>query len=155
MEIKIRRILCPVDFSAYCEHALRYALAFAKAHDAELKLLHVLELPFLPSYSMAGVPDLSLPVEEMERDADKRMEELIERCRETHGRVTGRVTIGTPFLEIINHARDSETDLIVAGTHGRTGLKQLLIGSVAEKIVRKAPCPVLTVKDPEHEFVMP
>ncbi len=63
MEINIQKVLCPVDFSEASEHALRYALAFAQAYDAELQMLHVVEVPFLPSYATAGIPDLSLPVE--------------------------------------------------------------------------------------------
>ena len=66
-----------------------------------------------------------------------------------------KVLNGVPFVEIIRYARESEMDLIVMGTHGRTGLGHLLIGSVTERVVRKSPCPVLTVKHPEHEFVMP
>ena len=60
-----------------------------------------------------------------------------------------------PFVEIVTFAKDEETDLIVIGTHGRTGLKHMLIGSVAERVVRRAPCPVLTVRPDEHDFVMP
>jgi nucleotide-binding universal stress UspA family protein len=62
---------------------------------------------------------------------------------------------GVPFVEIIRYARESGMDLIVMGAHGRTGLGHLLIGSVTERVVRKSSCPVLTVKHPEHEFVMP
>ena len=62
---------------------------------------------------------------------------------------------GSPFLEIVRYAKDKNIDLIVLGTHGRSGLSHVLLGSVAERVVRKAPCPVLTVRHPEHEFVMP
>ena len=155
MEIRIERILCPIDFSQYSEHALHYALAFAQAHDAELELMHVVELPFLPSSSLLGLPDLRVPIEDIEREAHRRLGELVEQSKEVHGKLTALVTVGTPFLEIIRRAKEREIDLIVVGTHGRSGLKQLLIGSVAEKVVRKAPCPVLSVKHPEHEFVMP
>jgi nucleotide-binding universal stress UspA family protein len=67
--------------------------------------------------------------------------------------VTGKLVTGNTFLEIIQAARDGGVELIIMGTHGRTGLAHVLIGSVAEKVVREAPCPVLTVKHPEHEFV--
>jgi nucleotide-binding universal stress UspA family protein len=155
MKIEIKKILCPVDFSESSEHALRYAVAFTEAYGAELTLLHVIELPYLPSYSTAGVPDLNLPVERMQEQSRAQLRELFERHQPEAGRIDGHSTVGNPFLEIIRHARDGEFDLIVMGTHGRTGLQHVLIGSVAEKVVRKAPCPVLTVKHPEHEFVMP
>jgi nucleotide-binding universal stress UspA family protein len=155
MEIDINSILCPVDFSEGSEHALRYATAFASAYDATLVLLHVVELPFLPSYSTAGVPDLSLPVEQIQEECESRLQDLVEEQKKVYPRIEGRVVVGAPFVEIIRQARESNVDLLVVGTHGRTGLKHMLIGSVAEKVVRKAPCPVLTVKHPEHEFVKP
>jgi nucleotide-binding universal stress UspA family protein len=155
MEIDIGKILCPVDFSEGSEHAMRYATAFASAYEADLVLLHVVELPFLPSYSTAGVPDLSLPVEQIQEECENRLEDMVEEQKKIHPQVEGRVVVGAPFVEIIREAREGNFDLVVVGTHGRTGLKHMLIGSVAEKVVRKAPCPVLTVKHPEHEFVKP
>lgn len=94
------------------------------------------------------------------------IDELVDACRERLDRAVGEIATdglqvqplvlnGVPFVEIVRCARDREADLIVLGTHGRSGLAHLLIGSVAERVVRKAPCPVLTVKHPEHEFVMP
>ena len=155
MEIRISKILCPVDFSESSEHALRYAVAFASAYGADLELFHVVELPILPSYSTGGVPDLTLPIERIKEECRQRLGELVDRCKPTCPRITSRLVVGTPFFEIINAAREGKFDLIVMGTHGRTGLKHILIGSVAEKVVRKSPCPVLTVKHPEREFVMP
>jgi nucleotide-binding universal stress UspA family protein len=63
--------------------------------------------------------------------------------------------VGRPFMEILGYAKDRHVDLIVIGTHGRSGLRHVLLGSVAERVVRKAPCPVLTIRHPEHDFVMP
>jgi nucleotide-binding universal stress UspA family protein len=154
-EVKIETIVCGVDFSEYSDHAVDYAVHFARTFGAELKLVHVVELPFLPSYSLAGVPDLSMPVDEIEVGARDRMQELLDEQLEQYDRVEGEVRTGTPFVEIIEFAREVEADLIVCGTHGRTGLSHMIIGSVAEKIVRKAPCPVLSVKHPEHKFEMP
>ncbi len=154
MRIEIKKILCPVDFSEPSDHALRYATAFAEAYGSHLTLLHVVELPFLPSYSTAGVPELHFPVDEMQRQCRERMDKLLEE----HGNerdTDGDVVVGVPFVEIVKKAKEEEFDLIVLGTHGHSGLKHLIIGSVAEKVVRKAPCPVLSVKHPEHEFVMP
>jgi len=154
-DVRIATILCAVDFSEYSEYALRYAVHLAKAFGSELKLLHVVELPFLPSYSLAGVPDLSIPVEEIEQAAREKTQELVNRCRAAYQNVEGEIRTGTAFVEIIGSAREMKADLIVVGTHGRTGLRHLIIGSVAEKVVRKAPCPVLSVKHPQHEFEMP
>ena len=154
-EVSFRTIVCAVDYSDYSEYALRYAIGLAKTFDAELKLLHVIELPFLPTYSLAGVPDLSMPVEQIEKGAQQRMHELLENWRPKWGKIEGVVRTGTAFLEIINFARAEEADLIVVGTHGRSGLRHIIMGSVAEKIVRKAPCPVLSVRHPDHHFEMP
>jgi len=154
-DIHVGRILCAVDFSEYSNYALRYALEFAGIFKADLHLIHVLELPFMPTYAMAGLPELSLPTDQLEHEVRKHMEQVVQECRQKHEPVTGVVRIGSAFLEIIQYAREIEADLIVVGTHGRTGLTHMIIGSVAEKVVRKAPCPVLSVKHPEHKFEMP
>jgi nucleotide-binding universal stress UspA family protein len=152
MEIKIRRILCPVDFSPSSDHALQYAVAFARAHGAELELLHIVELP---NYS---TPDFPLPPAALDGIvalARKRLETVTEETRKLHAPVRSHLDTGFVFTKIIECARDREVDLIVMGTHGRTALAHMLMGSVAEKVVRKSPCPVLTVKHPEHKFSMP
>lgn len=153
--IRFKRIVCAVDFSDSSDHAQRYAIGLAEVFGAELRLVHVVEIPYMPTYSLAGVPNLVLPVEQFEEAARKHMEQAVEACRAVHGKTEGAVRTGTPFVEVINYAREIEADLIVVGTHGRTGLSHMLIGSVAEKIVRKAPCPVLSVKHPDHEFELP
>ena len=155
MRIEIKKILCPVDFSDCSEHAMRYAMAFAEAYGSQLELLHVVEMPFLPSYSTAGIPEIHFPLDEIKKQSRERLDKLVEECGNERYKISGNVVVGAPFLEVVKVAKEGEFDLIVIGTHGRSGLKQMLIGSVAEKIVRKAPCPVLTVKHPEHEFVMP
>jgi nucleotide-binding universal stress UspA family protein len=156
MKIEIKRILCPLDFSESSDHALRYAAAMAEQFHAELILLHVVE-PIL-----AALPGDPMLPNTQQADID----DLVDACRERLDRAVGTVATdglkvqplvlnGMPFVEIIRCARDREADLIVLGTHGRSGLAHLLIGSVAERVVRKAPCPVLAVKHPEHAFVMP
>ena len=154
-QIKIARMLCPVDYSDYSTYGLEYAVSLATIFEAELKLLHMVEVPVMPAYTMAGVPELSMPVEQIERAAWHRMRELIEKYRDRHAGIEGEVRTGNAFVGIVNCAREMDADLIVMGTHGHTGLKHILIGSVAEKVVRKAPCPVLTVKHPRHTFEMP
>lgn len=151
MSIHIRRILCPLDFSESSEHALLYAREFARAHDAELLLLHVVELPV--TYLAA---DVALPADSLERERQRgreNLEAVAETARQDWPRVRSRFEEGSPHPWIVIVARDEGIDLIVMGTHGRTGLAHVLMGSVAEKVVRMAPCPVLTVKHPEREFV--
>ena len=154
-DIVMKRILCPVDFSQSSDHALQYAVDLARMFGAQLTLMHVVEMPFLPSYAMAGVPDLSLPLEQIEEGARKGLERLVEQCRRKYDKVDTELRTGTAFMEIIAFAREIKADLIVVGTHGRTGLSHLIIGSVAERVVRKAPCPVLSIRHPEHVFKMP
>lgn len=170
MIISITKILCPVDFSLTSAWATRYAVAFAEAHDAQLILLHVVPLPSvsLPNHygidgaelEMGGVL-FGLTTEEYSTTEDRddnvaKLDRLAEALDARHScPIKARTTTGKPFLETIRAAREENADLIVMGTHGRTGLPHMLIGSTAEKVVRMAPCPVLTVRQPEHQFVMP
>jgi nucleotide-binding universal stress UspA family protein len=157
MNIELKRILCPVDFSDNSLHALNYAIALAQRQEADLVLLHVVQPSLLSASMDPFLPEYDMTVMENYMDACKRqLKELTERVvAQDHPATTSVLRTGTPFLEIVTAARELDSDLIVVGTHGRTGLAHVMIGSVAEKVVRKAPCPVLTVKHPEHEFVMP
>ncbi|MBM4147622.1 MAG: universal stress protein [Lentisphaerae bacterium] len=156
MEIRIDRILCPVDFSMNSEHALLYATAFATSHGAELLLLHVVPPPVYEGMDVGGFYELPAEaVQELADACNRRLEQVAESARKRHPKVAAKLVSGNPFLEIVKTAREEKADLIVMGTHGRTGMAHVLMGSVAERVVRKAPCPVLTVKHPEHEFVMP
>jgi nucleotide-binding universal stress UspA family protein len=153
----LSKILFPTDFSELSLHALRYARFFAESFSAELHVIHVVDEAAL--YWTAAAPN-SVPVGpsvgELSNIANSEMRKFVQ----THladlktGHVT-EVISGRPFMEIIQYARNKKMDLIVLGTHGRSGLHHVLMGSVAEKVVRKAPCPVLTIRHPEHEFVMP
>jgi nucleotide-binding universal stress UspA family protein len=154
--IDLRRILVPTDFSKHSDNALRYAMAFADKFGAELHLLHVVQdlALFLPD-TVAVSPVATPPVDQL----TAAVREALLRAVRDHGlerfRVCPEVREGTPFYEIVRYARERDVDLIVMGTHGRGGLAHVLLGSVSEKVVRKAPCPVLTVRHPEHEFVHP
>lgn len=155
MKIQIRKILCPVDFSETSGHALEYAKAFAQAHEAQLLLLHVSP----PGVYLAPMDpfksDLSVKYqEELKARAEEGMLTLVEPLEKEGLNVSGQVRMGPPYDEIVKVAKREEADLIVMGTHGLTGLQHVLIGSVAERVVRMAPCPVLTVKHPEHEFIV-
>ncbi len=154
--IKIKKILFPTDFSDCARHALGYALAFAEEHKAKLFILHVVpDVHIIPPDMKALTSSLSKIYDELERDANERIKKLVPKRFLKKIEVENIVVRGVPFLEIIKKARMQEVDLIVISTHGWTGLKQAIFGSTAEKVVRKSPCPVLTVRHPEHEFVMP
>jgi len=155
--IQLNRILFPTDFSELSVHALSYARAFAEAYDAELHVLHVVDEAY--AYWLVMGPN-SLPAgpppEELAAAAEKQMDKFVsEKISGAGMPIVKHVRMGRPFLEIIHYAREQDIDLIVLGTHGRSGLRHALLGSVAERVVRKAPCPVLTIRHPEHDFVMP
>ena len=157
MSIRIKKILCPTDFSENSEHALKYALALATLSQADLQLFHVVEPITYPQSTEFFEPVLD-EVElmmKMEAASQQQLEDQVTTLKVEYPKISGKRVTGNTFLEIIQAARDDDVDMIVMGTHGRTGLAHVLIGSVAERVVREAPCPVLTVKNPEHEFVKP
>jgi nucleotide-binding universal stress UspA family protein len=143
----LKNILMPTDFSEASAYAARYATALAGEYGARLHLLHVV------SISATGRDKESLESEAI-LEAQKAIEKFME-DRLAGLEVVRDVKTGTPFQEIVGEARKREADLIVTGTHGRTFLKYALLGSVASKVVRKAPCPVLSVKHPKHKFEKP
>lgn len=154
--INIKKVLIPTDFSEFGEQALIYGCEFAKRFDAELHLLNVVQdaVAMFPEPNMMGTSMNDL-VADMQHLAKKQLEEMPNLPGIEELKIVREVRVGPAFLEIIRYANKAEIDLIVIGTHGRTGIKHMLLGSVAEKVVRKAPCPVLTVSHPEREFVMP
>ncbi len=155
--IKMAKILYPTDFSELSTYALRYALSFAHAYQAKLHCLHVVDEAY--QYWTAMGPN-SVPVgpatEDILQSARKEMDSFAaEHFKDIEVEVITDVVLGRPFMEIIQYARKQCIDLIVLATHGRTGLSHVLLGSVAERVVRKSPCPVLTIRHPQHEFIMP
>jgi len=157
MSTRIKKILCPTDFSENSEYALKYALALATLTQADLQLFHVVEPITYPQSTEFFEPVLD-EVElmmKMETAFQQQLEDQVTTLKAQYPKIKGKLVTGNTFLEIIQAARDDDVDMIVMGTHGRTGLAHVLIGSVAERVVREAPCPVLTVKHPEHEFVKP
>jgi nucleotide-binding universal stress UspA family protein len=154
--IALHRILVPTDFSKSSDNALRYAVAFAEKFGAEIHLLHVVQdlALFIPEAVMA-IPPPAPPVEQFIAAARAALERAIGGLNCPGLTVHPEVAEGVPSEEILRLARQRDVDLIVMGTHGHTGLAHILLGSVCEKVVRRAPCPVLTVRHPEHEFVHP
>jgi nucleotide-binding universal stress UspA family protein len=154
--IQLQRILVPTDFSDCSTTALRYGVALAERFGSEVHLVHVVQ----DLVALAPEPGLSFPppgeyLQELQSSAERSLARLPGDGLPFAGPVTRRVLQGPPFVELIRYAREYEIDLIVMGTHGRSGLAHVLLGSVAERIVRKAPCPVLTVRPEGHQFKMP
>lgn len=146
-EFQLKRILVPLDFTECAQKALFYAAPFARQFGAELTLLHVVE----PVSSIASEAMIFPPLES-EHDAKRELEAL--RAKLPHDvRCEILLRSGRPQFEIPAIAKEFSSDLIILSTHGRTGFERLLMGSVAENVVRHAPCPVLIVRQHEHEFV--
>ncbi|MDH5527278.1 MAG: universal stress protein [Nitrospirota bacterium] len=150
--MKFERILFPTDFSDHAAHAQKYAVDLARQYKADLHVIHVVQLF---SYVVDFGMDNSVQYEAVHNTLQKMMDELLESLADEPFSVTAELVQGSPITEIVRAARDDNSDLIVLGTHGRTALEHALLGSVAEKVVRKAPCPVLTVRMPGHSFKMP
>ena len=145
--IHIKTILVPTDFSDASGAALDYARALAAAFGSALHLLHVVQDPYVQPWaaeafgvSLAGV------LERWEQDARAQLEQLVPEAERQARPVQCDTRVGHPFVEILNYAQAHQVDLIVMGTHGRGPVAHVLLGSVTEKVVRKAPCPVLTVR---------
>ncbi|MEX0585155.1 MAG: universal stress protein [Pirellulales bacterium] len=154
--IQLRKILVPTDLSEFSQHAVRYGCEFARRFQSELYLLTVVQdvVALIPEPGMA-FPAPGEYLQEL-RDASQQALARVPEGAAAEGlQITREVRVGTPFLEIVRYARDIDADLIVIGTHGRSGLAHVLLGSTAEKVVRKASCPVLTVRPQGHDFIMP
>lgn len=144
-----KTILFATDFSPSSEHAFRYALSLARKFEARLGIIHVINEPV----DLRGfyVPHISFDQleAEIEQGARKLMEGFCEKHAGGYAGVETFVVPGIPYDEIIRKAQEISADLVVVGTHGRTGLDHVLFGSTAEKVVRKSPVPVMTIRIPE------
>ncbi|MGE0824864.1 MAG: universal stress protein [Candidatus Binatia bacterium] len=149
--MQIKKILVPTDFSENAEHALSWALGLAA--DCKAKVLVFNAAPPMASFAFPEsvyYPDLARMEREVIADAEQRVAEFA--AKHAGGGVTVEtlVTLGEPVWEITQAAEREQVDLIVMGSHGRTGLSHVLLGSVAERVVRHAPCPVLVVRMPKE-----
>ncbi len=154
--ISMHKILFPTDLSDAAAEAQLYACSLAEQYDAELHILSVVQDVTLVSPDPTNpwvIPASSL--EEVTASVAEALEKIPDPAWSAGKKLVKSVRTGVPFLEIIRYAKELEIDLIVLGTHGRTGLVHVLLGSVAERVVRKSPCPVLTVHPKGHQFVMP
>ena len=149
---QIKKILVPIDFSDCAKKALQYALPLAKEHDAAITLLHVIAPPSYPLAEFGGIEYATL-----QGDTHDILEKELSTLAVDEARgevpVDALIRTGSPAAEIIAAARSLSIDVIVISTHGRTGLTHVFLGSVAEQVVRHAPCPVLVVREQEHELL--
>jgi nucleotide-binding universal stress UspA family protein len=151
MRFEIKKILCTTDLSAYSNHALPYGIALAREFGANLIVCHVIDLSFVGLYDTSA-----LVVQTTEQD-------LVTFAREEIQRLMGQQQIdwqplileGQPAAQLARAAEAHDVDLVITATHGRSGLKRLLIGSVTERLFRTLTCSMLVVHSPEHEFVRP
>ena len=143
--METQHFLVPLDFSEHAEKALQYAIELAQKVPAHITLLHVIHTMPLGVTEMGA----SLPysyLQEMEADIAQAMDAYLQQVQEAKLQGEVKTVHGVPFQEIVEHAKADRIDLIVMGTHGRTGLQHVLLGSVAEKVVRLAPCSVLVTR---------
>lgn len=145
---KIKKILVPIDFSDYSLSALKYAVNFAKYFEAKIFLVYVVEPMIYPAdFSMGQVSIPSMDVDMSDR-AKSELEALAKSIISKTQEVDIIIKVGKPFIEINETAAEIDADLIIIATHGHTGVEHILFGSTAEKVVRKAPCPVMTLREP-------
>jgi nucleotide-binding universal stress UspA family protein len=155
--ITLKRILVATDFSEPSDAALTYGRELASRFGATLHVLHIAENVYAGAFGAEGFiainPDLQ---EQIAADARRRLAELLIDSDGSGPATVPAVVVATsPALAIVDYAKDQDIDVIVMGTHGRGAFAHLILGSVAERVVRFAPCPVLTVRHPEREFVRP
>ncbi len=153
--IKINKILTPIDFDFHGTKtldleqpnvaALKYGCEFASRFDSELHVLHVVQ----------NISEIEMCTHESEKVETKKFNNLVIQPINPDVTVVKEIRHGRPFIEIIKYAKEMDIDLIIMGTHGQKALQHLLIGSEVENTVRQSPCPVLVVRHPEHEFVLP
>jgi nucleotide-binding universal stress UspA family protein len=152
--IKLKKVLVPTDFSDSARHALTYGISFAREYEAELVLLHVVENITVGYASDLFPVPMAEVFQEISGYAKAELAKLAALARERGVTTVSEIVVqGKPSAEIIRHAAENAVDMIVLGTHGKGMLDQALFGSTTERVVRRAPCPVLTVRKAEHEFV--
>ncbi len=147
--VEIKTILLPTDGSESSDKALAYALSFARQYGARVVILHVIEMEAL----VGAEPHLLHLSSFLEERARRILEKAVASANQAGVHTEARVVTGIPFDDIVRLSKELPADLIILGTHGRTGLPHALMGSVAEKVVRLAPCPVLTVRQASRDFI--
>jgi len=142
-----KKILLCTDFSDNSLPARNLALAYGEAFGAGIVVLHVIDSwAGFPSYAESMPLDVREVIRNLDEAAKAKLEEVAEECKDVVSQVRTQSSVGIPAEEIVRVAREEDADLIVMGTHGWTGFKHMLLGSVAEKVLRTADCPVLVVR---------
>jgi len=154
--IRIKNVLVATDFSEPSAVALDYGRELARTYGAQLHVLHVVEdLRWRYATDMAPTALVGIQ-EDVQAAASSRLDALVtDEDRQQLGAHTVALTAISPSDAIVQYAKSEGADVIVMGTHGRSGFAHLFMGSVAERVVRLAPCPVLTTRHPQHEFIVP
>lgn len=150
-EPRVRRILVPMDFSEHADRALAYGMELARDQAAELDLIYVVEQMTYPDFYYPAAPSREQMLREISEQAGKRLDGRVDDFQEESMTVDYDVQVGRPENRIVARAEDKGTDVIVMGSHGRSGLRRVLLGSVTEGVIRRAPCPVLVVKLEDEE----
>jgi universal stress protein A len=152
--ISLKNIVVATDFSEPSEVAVRYGRALAEAFHARLHILHVVpDSLSLPWATMADGLAMANVQRQWEEEAIERLQRMLPESDRAPVRAVLATRTGDPVREITGYTRDAHADLVVLGTHGRGPVAHMLMGSVAERVVRTAPCPVLTVRHAQHEFI--
>jgi universal stress protein A len=149
--LTLNKILVPVDFSEFSLKAAHYAVCFAEQFGATINLFYALEQPSYISGTDGIV--ITLPEGELVRHAQEKLRAIASNELKMTGSVKLEVRVGRPYEEIVKYAKEMQIDLIIIATHGYTGLKHAFLGSTTERVVQHAPCPVLVVREKEHEFI--
>ena len=156
--IAIKTIVLPTDFSACSRKALTYAVSFAKQYGARLVALHVIDRRWEDQgrYVLLEIGEEALQRARKgyEEEAHRMLKEVADAAATAGVTIETLLVTGLPFEDIVRVAKELPADLIIMGTHGRTAGAHALLGSVAERVVRRAPCPVLTVRHKEHDLVI-
>ncbi len=155
--ISLKKIVVATDFGEAADAALSYGRELARSFNARLELVHVVENVLTRGFGaegyVASYPELQ---EEVEEAAERQLASMLsDEDRQMLGAKAVLLKSNSPAFTIVGYAKEQDADLIIMGTHGRGAVAHLLMGSVAERVVRAASCPVLTVRHPEHEFVLP
>lgn len=150
--LSIHKTLVPIDFSDYSKNSLKYAVNFAEKFNSEIILLYVVEPILYPTDLTLG--QIVLPTVDIDLEARAREElnKLVKLEIKPEQKVKTLIKSGKPYIEIIETSKEEDVDLIIISTHGHSGIEQVLFGSTTDKVVRKAPCPVLTVREPIKGF---
>lgn len=152
MKKMIKKVLVPIDFSDYSINALKYAVDFTQHFEADMILISVIEPMIYPADFSMGQVAIPATDQNLTERVENELKDLAEKEIGDKVKTKRIIKSGKPFYEINESARDEDVDLIIIATHGHTGVEHLLFGSTAEKVVRKAPCPVLTLREPIKGF---